>query len=437
MNIRSTAVSFLFVLLILTSCKDTENQEVKFVEPEGFLHAHWGIRVEDRETGEVLVDYFGEKQFIPASVNKLFTTFYALQTLGEDYRFETSLHAFAPIDEDGVLRGDLMIEGGFDPVFDRHEVEELVMQLIEQGLNTVEGAVMVDRTNDQIPPLMKHAEWEDLTWGYCAELTPLTYRKNQVMLRVSPAKEPGSPALIEIEQDVPYVSFLSGVGTGSAEEQLQIDCERGITDNTVEVRGVIPIGHPEVGLKIAVYEASEYARRAFEQALLERRVKIKNRPFRHRRDRVELARVFSPPLIEIINTINKESDNLSAELVYLQIPEGQRPHLVYGSGLSRHNLATPKEVCALLRQGNAQWIYTFPVAGVDGSLQNRFKGSLAESNLQAKTGSMSGVIGLAGVATTQSGREVCFCFFLNQFDQSLEEAYPVFDQVVTNILLTQ
>lgn len=437
MTKRLFVFSLICILFILSSCEDAENQIYTFVEPEGYTQAHWGARVEDLETGEVLVDHFGNKQFIPASVVKLFSTQSALQILGADYQFSTKVYSFTPIDEDGVLRGNLVLEGGSDPLFDHRSVQHLVMQLIEQGLNTIEGSVVVDLGNQKGPPLMTHAEWEDLTWGYCAEVSPLTYQSNFVLLNVAPSREAGFPALIEIEQDVPYVSFLSGVGTGTQEEKFQITCDRGITDNTVEVRGVIPEGHPPVQMEIAVFEAAEYARQVFEKELLARGVKIKRQAFRNNQGRSDLAVNFSPPLIEIVKQVNKSSDNLSAELVFLEIPETARPELADGSGLSRHHLVTPEDVCHLIRQGNEQWMETFPIAGVDGTLKQRFKETFAEGNVRAKTGSMSGVLGMAGVAKTQTGREVCFCLFLNQFTQELGETLPVFDQVVLSILSSQ
>lgn len=418
----------------MTSCTNYDSEKSSFVEPEEFRQAHWGIRVEDRETGELLLDHFGQKQFIPASVRKLFSTLTAFQALGPDYQFSTSVYAYSPIDEQGVIKGDLFIEGGLDPTFDKKGIDDLVMQLIEQGLNTIEGSVFSDLSKYKGPSRMKDAEWQDLTWGYCPEISALTYNKNQVTLKISPAAEDSFPATAEIEQDVPYMSFLSGVGTELKGEELSLFCHRGICDNTLEVRGGIPMGQTSVDVSIALHEPSEYALKVFENSLLERGVKIKKKSFRNQSTCWDLAEVNSPPLIDILELINKESQNLAAELVYLQIPENIRPELTDATGLSRHNLATPKEVCALIREGKDEWIDTLPIAGVDGTLKNRFVGTIAESNLRAKTGSMSGVLGLAGVAQTLSGRNVCFCIFINQFSQELSEAVKQLDQVVLDLL---
>lgn len=422
------------LFFILSACNVSDKKSRGFDEPEEFSQAHWGIRVEDLETGEVLIDHFGDKQFIPASVQKLVTTFTALQSLGPDYHFSTSVYAYAPINDDGLLNGDLILEGGRDPLFNRAALDLIVASLIERGLKTVKGNVVVDVSKYQGPRRMPNAEWEDLTWGYCPEISALTYEENKLSLVIRPAADASYPASVKMEQQVPYMSFLSGVGTGNAQEEIELYCERGIDDNTLEVKGMIPIDHPEVQVGIAIHDPAAYVREVFEEDLAENGVRVVGMPMRRDSKRYDLVKVESPSLIRIVEEINKESNNLAAELVYLEIPKEQRPRSADGSGLSRQNLASPTAICHLLRKGGEDWYATFPVAGVDGTLADRFCGTLAESNLRAKTGSMSGVNTLAGVAAARSGRKVCLCVFMNQFSQDLSAAREVLDQTVVEML---
>ena len=428
---------YLLTILLLflgVSCTTEEEKTDSFVEPVEFADAHWGVRVEDLDTGEVLIDHFGSKQFVPASLRKLFTTFYALKTLGPDYRFYTRVYSHVPMNREGVIEGDLVLEGGSDPFFNEESLQLLARGLIERGLNTIQGGIRTDTSKYQGAPRLPDAEWEDLTWGYCPEISALTFEENQVSLFVTPAEDASYPAFVKVEQRVPYMNFLSGVGTDEKGEELELYCERGIDDNVLEVKGAIPVDSPSVEVKIAVHDPASYTRKAFEQMLLERGVKINGRNFRSNQDQYPLAEVESLPLIQIIEGINKKSMNLAAQLVYLEIPEEQRPSYPDGSGLSRHNLASPESVCRLLRDGDEKWYATFPVAGVDGTLADRFHKTIAESNLRAKTGSMSGVNTIAGVAVTKSGRNVCLCVMMNQFSQNLTEARKTLDSVVEEML---
>ncbi len=110
-----------------------------------------------------------------------------------------------------------------------------------------------------------------------------------------------------------------------------------------------------------------------------------------------------------------------------------------GSGLSRQNLATPHAVVQLLRYASTQpWGNTFrdtlPVAGVDGSLSDRFKNLSLQGTIHAKTGSLGGVKTLSGYATTESGDEVCFSILTNNFNLPTKRVTDAIDDVVGAIM---
>jgi D-alanyl-D-alanine carboxypeptidase/D-alanyl-D-alanine-endopeptidase (penicillin-binding protein 4) len=177
-----------------------------------------------------------------------------------------------------------------------------------------------------------------------------------------------------------------------------------------------------------------------------------------------LASYQSQPLAEDIRVINKVSQNLHAEillrllgrekgtggtiqgglevlhgfLTQAGIPGDQ--YLFYdGSGLSRLNLVTPHAIVQLLRYASTRpWgpVFrdTLPLAGVDGSLADRFKSTSLSGKVYAKTGSLGGVKSLSGYATTASGQEVAFSILSNNFNLPNKRVTDTIDQIVAAIV---
>ena len=186
----------------------------------------------------------------------------------------------------------------------------------------------------------------------------------------------------------------------------------------------------------------------------------------------ELAFVESPKVGELIEEVNKKSNNVYAEALLRQL--GVRSRLVPkkksdnqtlaksleevkviltrlgvtpnsfrlndGSGLSRHNLISPEALVQTLRiMANSPWanIYrnSLPVAGVSGTLSRRFRNSFAEGNVQAKTGTISGVSGLAGYIQPRNFQPLVFSIIVNQSDLETKDLRTAIDEIV--LLLTQ
>ena len=183
----------------------------------------------------------------------------------------------------------------------------------------------------------------------------------------------------------------------------------------------------------------------------------------------DLAIALSPPLSELIATTNKDSNNLYAELLlralgdrlheitpddsvngglmmikkYLQsvnIP-AEAVSLVDGSGLSRHNLVTPRAIARLLasvasdRTIDAQFHQSLAIAGVDGTLTNRFKYTFAEGLIQAKTGTLTGAIALSGYVSPKKYRDIIFSIMINNSNLRSRELQQYVDAIA--VLLTR
>jgi len=180
--------------------------------------------------------------------------------------------------------------------------------------------------------------------------------------------------------------------------------------------------------------------------------------------RTVIAGYDSPPLAQDLKVINKVSQNLHAELMLrllgrekgnggtiesgLEVVRGfllqagihPDEYVFYdGSGLSRQNLVTPHAMVRLLQYADTQpwgpaFLDTLPVAGLDGSLSERFRGTAPQGRVQAKTGSLGHVNSLSGYATTMSGDRVAFSIMANNHTLPNKRALDTIDQIVAVIV---
>jgi len=112
--------------------------------------------------------------------------------------------------------------------------------------------------------------------------------------------------------------------------------------------------------------------------------------------------------------------------------------LVDGSGLSRRDVIAPDVLLAVLQKmfdatGTSPWMTALPIAGVDGSLENRMKGTPAERNVLAKTGTMSNIRSLAGYVTTRDGEHLAFVVMVNNFEGSGAAAVSAIDAIAVRL----
>lgn len=314
-----------------------------------------------------------------ASTMKLLTAITALDCLGAGYQFTTSLYYSGTI-EGGVLRGDLICLGGMDPMFGRRDLQAFVQAVKAKGVKSINGRIVTDLT-------MKDGDkWGE---GWCWDDDNPTL----------------SPLLVEGKAD--FADQLLGalraarIGTG--------------------------------GVKVVADKLPSNAR---------------------------LLCTRSHTIDEVLTQMMKESDNLYAEAVYYQVAasSGKRPatakdarkvehelltkigldadryRLADGSGLSLYDYLTAEAQVSLLRYAwqNAD-IYqhllpTLPIAGVDGTLEKRMKDTSAQGNVQAKTGTVTGVSALAGYCTAPDGHRLCFSI-INQGVRRAAEGRDFQDRV--------
>lgn len=340
-----------------------------------------GALVTDLDAGAELYSSRPDTRRVPASVEKLYTTTAALMRLGPDARLVTEALATGPIDADGVLQGDLVLRGAGDPSFGTTHLTTLVRRLAGRtGLTRVTGRLIGDESafdRRRGPPSSGYR-----TSGYVGPLSALPL--NRGLTGIS----------------APYFQVSPGLFTAQAFERALR--REGIRFGRRARTGVTPEGA------------------------------------------TPLAAHPSPKLAELVRRTNGPSDNYYAEMLLKALGArvrgagstragarvvrramrevGLSPRVIDGSGLSRGNRTSPRQVVALLRAladdpvNGPVLEASLPVAGRSGTLTGRMRGTAAAGNCRAKTGSLNSVSALAGYCTAADGSRLAFAILMNGVD---------------------
>ena len=330
----------------------------------------------DLDSGRELSSVRADSPRVPASVEKLYTTSTALLRLGPSARIETSVMAEQPLLPDGIVEGDLYLRGGGDPTLDREGLETLAADLVAGGLLRITGRVVGDESAFDArrgPPSSFFR-----TSAYVGPLGALTYNRGLTGLRA------------------PY---------------FQVSPARFAADAFARILRAEGVRVPRTG---RMGTAPEFA--------------------------ASLATWQSPRVAELARRTNAPSDNFMAEtlLKLLGVSDGRpgttaagaavvrstmarlgiRPRVVDGSGLSRSNQTTPRQVVKLLRTMADDDVFpafrsSLAIAGRTGTLHDRMRGSVARGRCRAKTGTLISVSALAGYCETRGGSLVAFAFLMN------------------------
>jgi D-alanyl-D-alanine carboxypeptidase/D-alanyl-D-alanine-endopeptidase (penicillin-binding protein 4) len=441
-----------------------------------FQRARWGILIQTvaaSPTSTASV-YARDAQhyFIPASNAKILTTAATLHKLGSQFRIRTSVYRVDPRSQlTGSQSTILRVVGRGDPSLNNLQLRSLAQQLARQGMQRIDQLLGDDF---YFRGLATHPtwEWEDVQAGYGAPVNSLIVNQNAVGFRLIPQ---ALDQPLKVQWDNPaeagqwqVENQSRSVGTTET-EFLQVG--RDLGKPILRVEGQLRVGAEPESAAIAVLNPAENFLRYFQQALLAQKIsvtRISLAPSPTTMQQLELAAVTSPPLSTLLVETNQESNNLYAEALLRSLGATQTPAstesaaetglaalkatltelgvnpqsyiLVDGSGLSRHSLVSPEALVqtlqAIARSPEAA-VYraSLPVAGVSGTLQNRFRDTPAQGILQAKTGTLSGVGALSGYLNAPNYQPLVFSIIVNQSDQPASVLRQAIDEIA--LLLTR
>jgi len=374
-------------------------------------------------------------------------------------------------------------EGPFDKV-----LAEMADQAVAKGLREIDGDIVADDSYFPYDPYP--ADWTvgDLFFSFGAPVSAIAFNDNIFSVDVQPGLHVGDRATLVVQPPAALETFGHEITTGpeGGNPDFAVVKQPGL--NFQLLRGTIPLGRTPVKLDLAMPAPAETAAETLKQLFEARGVRVTGDTRVHHAPPPEttasgepilartppppdpnanvLAEHVSAPLFEAVRITNKVSHNLHAELLLRTVGreklglgstaaglkvERDFLHqagvidgdvvLSDGSGLSREDLITPRAAVALLRYAAQQpwgafYVSSFPIAGVDGTLESRMKNSAASGLVQAKTGEVEHVRALSGYATSLHGEHLVFSILYNNNPQKgMETAAPI-DAIATAMVET-
>ncbi|MEA2705383.1 MAG: hypothetical protein QOH22_171 [Gemmatimonadaceae bacterium] len=369
-------------------------------QPE-FRNAQWGVLIVNPRTGDTLYSRNAGKLFMPASNMKIITSAAALTLLGPDYRYRTTFLTDGEV-RDSLLDGNLLVIGRGDPtVSDRMRgtattvMDALADSLRAHRINQISGSLA--RVGNAFPDSIYGYgwEWDDLGEYYGAGVDELIFNEGMAPTRLRPPPDTARDSLYSGPAKNPAKAYLDAFHDALVRKSIRVD-------GTVR-DSVLP-----TPLKMDT-----------------------------------LFVFVSPSLREILPALMKPSQNQIAEILLRTIglerggvgtadtarkivgqqllAWGVQPDgfvIRDGSGLSDQDLLTPETIVRVLDRiqrdtAFAAYYNSMPIAGVDGTIDTRMKGTPAEGNVHAKTGTLSKARSLSGYVTTADGERLIFSILAN------------------------
>lgn len=377
-------------------------------------------------------------------------------------------------------RGDPSLAARFNNGDYFKGLNDLAERIAAAGVKRVNGDLVGDESYFTGQRYGSGWEWEDLQWWYGAEVSALTVNDNALDLLVKPAPEVGKPAVITTGPPDPLLRISNRVTTTAKGSRRDVTVDRDLGQNTMTISGSIALDDKGYTAGVGISDPAQLFVYLLRDVLARKGVTVtgKSRTVDGRSGRsivpkgalalinlqtmgfpapVELASLQSPPLSLIAAQTLKPSQNLYTELILRTLgtmisPEastttsrtsegvglevvksflkeaGLNPNslvLSDGSGLSRNDLITAEATLQLLTYMHRhRYASVFrdalPIAGVDGTLKNRLKGTAAENNLRAKTGTLSSATSLSGYVRDAAGEELAFSIMVNNYPEDAD-----------------
>jgi D-alanyl-D-alanine carboxypeptidase/D-alanyl-D-alanine-endopeptidase (penicillin-binding protein 4) len=447
--------------------------------------AYWGLMISDADTGDVLYSLNAGRYFMPASNAKLFTTAMALATLGPDFHIRTTAESAGEPDPSGRLAGDLVLVGRGDanlsnrvfPFLEHAEhsgppekaLADLADQVLASGVKEISGDIIAD--DSYFAPERYPPGWgiDDAVWSYGAAVSALAINDNFISVDLRPGATIGAPLVYSAAPWPGIYGIRNETLTTAAGTEPKLRLERDPDSQIFHLSGTLPLDAPARELQLAVPQPAEHAAAILMQLLEARGVRVEGHSRARHGDRGTqpqaasplrvLAELTSPTLLQDVLLTNKLSMNLHAELL-LRVAAREKAgattmddalafatqfrqsmgiapddvQLTDGSGLSRGDLVTPQSVVQLLAYALRQpwgtdFLTTLPVAGQDGTLENRMRGTAAAGQVHAKTGLVEHVNSLSGYATSRRGAHLIFSIFGNNTGTHGRDGINVVDSI--------
>ena len=434
--------------------------------------ADTSIQIVELESGRVVAERNPHMAIAPASNMKLFTTGAAIDLLKPGFEVTTGVYVRGEIDPSGTLNGDVKVVGRGDPTIGGrfHDgnatavLQDWASELKSAGIKTVAGNLVFE--HGYFDSEYIHPTWpvDQLTAWYEAPIAAFSMQEGCIAVRVLPARG-GQPCVVQLDPPTSYVSVRNTCRTGRGLPFIT----RHNGSNEIIVRGGVPARSGTTEVFITVENPVHYFASVTNETLQRNGIGIQGRIVltpRDGRPDWRLVTKHTTPLNILIYVINKKSQNHYAEQVLKMIGAEMRKdgswaagnaevkewltakvgvpanefHPVDGSGMSRNNRASSNAFISLLRYmwkspWREEFVSSMPYTGdPDSKFGNRLRQPPFARQVYAKTGYISGVIGLSGYVHAQSGKVYAFSFLFNRYRVGVFGIYNLQDEMLKEII---
>lgn len=432
------------------------------------------IQIAEVESGRVVAERNAHRPVAPASNMKLFTTAAALDLLPGEFEFVTRVMARGEVEPTGTLRGDVKIIGRGDPSIGGrfHDgqaaavFEEWASELKRAGIRTIGGDLLFEY--GYFDTEYVHPTWPEDQLGnwYEAPIASLSVQEGCVLVRVLPSA-PGQRAIVQLEPPNRYVTIENSCVTGGGRGGVFVG--RKPQSNRIVVRGNVPAKSGPTEIFVAIMNPLHYFANAAHDAFTRSGITVEGevRLVAHdpRTGWREIT-AHRTPLSVVNYVINKKSQNHYAEQLLKTIGAEVKNNgswkggsaavtewlttkvgvpaaeyqMIDGSGMSKFNRASANAFIQLLRYTwkqprRREFVSSMPYSGErDSRLRRRLNQPPYERQVYAKTGYISGVIGLSGYVHAQSGKIYAFSFLFNQYKTGVWGVYRLQDEILKEII---
>ncbi|MEX0721739.1 MAG: D-alanyl-D-alanine carboxypeptidase/D-alanyl-D-alanine-endopeptidase [Balneolaceae bacterium] len=419
--------------------------------------AFWSVTVRD-ETGEILESLNHEKLIAPASNQKLLTTAAVLDYFGSTYQYETNIYGKG--EQIGtVWNGDLIIKGSGDPSIsgfmyndNRYFVfNKFLEQLTEKNITEVSGNIIADLSLFDRDYYPKGWDWYDFSFYYGVQISPLSFNNNAVDLEVFAEGEIGSlPRIRWFPDSTDYVEFINEQEITHPDFKYDEYYRRGFGTNIITLASGLPQGYYEKE-SLSIDNPELFFLDSFSKFIqtngiyFDGELQLSTTEVADSSHPV-LATHLSKPLSELVGWTNKESDNLYAEMLLktLSAVSGEEPgsfehginqvrtfladlgiDTTYvmmndGSGLASGNFTKTTIISDVLQKmlthpESEAYLKSMSIAGIDGTVAHRMKGTPLYNNFMGKSGYITGIRTLSGYLEAKSGKKLIVSLAANNF----------------------
>lgn len=433
--------------------------------------AQANVLVRSTKDGSVLYSRNQDGRLIPASNNKLYSSTSAIEVLGLNYQFTTSVisdgHVVGP-----TLVGNLYLKGTGDPTVQPSDYDSLASSVANSGIKVVTGKLIADDTFFDNRQLGNNWAWDNNPFSFQPEISALTvaadpqFDVGSITVETTPGSL-GRPAIVKTVPATNFVQIENETTTGPAGSTNTLSIERKLGVNTIVVSGSIPQDNSTEDDLSTVSDTTGYVQSIFRDDLMKHGVQVLgglSRGPSPSNGSVIVTRK-SMPLSQLLTPFLKLSNNGIAEILVKSIGKRAQDQgtwdagvsselntlgntlgvntseiqLVDGSGLSNLDFTSPQQTTNLLITAQSKpwfstWYQALPIAGepdplVGGTLRSRMVGTKAAGNVHGKTGTLGGVSALSGYVTDADGELLVFSIMENNFISSspkpLEDAIAI------------